>query len=229
MKDNDVLNPIAEQIDYWIAYKQNSPDYTKDPKGNRAFRLANDRDCVLTNGNILADTIFSLWNPLKRVLIHLNPNSGITVFSKQVQVLNKIKNKLPEYLPPEHSMVIALSNLFVLGKTRANVMILPPGNINQKRGSAPYFDYIPHFLHDCFRPNANPYFEEFSSNEELKDWIEKENLEMFFVGEIARENILDLLNCGSVKSPTTYNEEHIHSMLFMYTKVLLERQRFYPK
>lgn len=39
-------------------------------------RETNDLDCLYKGGNLDADTIFSVWTPLKFVLDYLNPNEG---------------------------------------------------------------------------------------------------------------------------------------------------------
>lgn len=49
---------IKMQIEYWINYTG-----TGD-----AYRKKNDLDCILTNGNLFADTLFSLWLPLRYTL-----------------------------------------------------------------------------------------------------------------------------------------------------------------
>lgn len=229
MEEKAVLIPIKEQIDYWIYFNKNCPSYNESPAKYFEFRKTHDRDCMLTGGNPLADTIFSLWGPLKRVLIHLNPEKEISISDEKFKILEKIKDCLPEYLSPEHPMVVGLSKLFVLGKTRANVMLLPHGRINTVRGRAPYFDYMPHFLFNSFRPVKKMDFPEFTSNEHLVSWIKRERLEMFFHKEITKDTIIDLLNCGEMKAPSKFEEIHIYSMLNMYTKLIQERQLFYPE
>ena len=72
-------------------------------------------------------------------------------------------------------------------------MILPDRSWNSKRGKAPYYDYLPHFL-----------FDQLSNSKILMviDWIKKENLTMFFDDEmnISRDNLRDLAGTGDVRS-----------------------------
>ena len=84
--------------------------------------------------------------------------------------------------------MILLERLFALGQERCNVMILRD-RVMQSRGLAPYYDYMPHFLNDCFVGAFSRYFR---GNDDLRRWIDEQRLKMFFGGEVARENILDL-------------------------------------
>lgn len=58
--DYDENNYIKNFLLYWM--KPSRP------------RAKNDLDCLYLNGNLYADTIFSVWTPLKMVLEVLNPN-----------------------------------------------------------------------------------------------------------------------------------------------------------
>ena len=66
----------------------------------------------------------------------------------------------------------------------------------QSRGKAPYYDYMPYFLYECFDNGAfGKYFE---SNDDLLHWINEEKLQMFFDGEIKKDRIRDLAGTGSI-------------------------------
>ena len=52
------METIRTHIQYWIDYKGTSDEY----------RRAHDLDCILTDGNLNADTLISLWLPLRYVL-----------------------------------------------------------------------------------------------------------------------------------------------------------------
>ena len=59
--------PIINQLSYWINYKGSGDEYRKN----------NDRDCILTEGNLYADTIFSLWLPLRYTLNYFDCDKWI--------------------------------------------------------------------------------------------------------------------------------------------------------
>ena len=58
----------------WIEYEENKPKtkYDEDSENHDKFRSEHDLDCVLRNGNLHADTIFSLWLPLRFALVRLH-------------------------------------------------------------------------------------------------------------------------------------------------------------
>lgn len=60
LKDKYTENPIINFLNYWM--------------GPREPRAKNDLDCLYFNGDLSADTIFSVWTPLKFVLDILNPD-----------------------------------------------------------------------------------------------------------------------------------------------------------
>lgn len=68
----------------------------------------------------------------------------------------------------------------------------------QRRGDKPYYDYMPYFLSECFE-NGDFSFYFTGGDEELKEWIREENLEMFFKDRIEKEAIKDLAGTGNIK------------------------------
>ena len=117
---------------------------------------------------------------------------------------------------------VLLSKLFSLGQEIENTMILPNRKL-QERGSAPYYDYMPYFLFECFKGgDFCKYFH--YSNEELIDWIKREHLECFFDGAICQENIIDLANTGDLKNGVPTN---IDDLLTNYVQILKDRKRYF--
>ena len=49
---------IIKKINYWKSYDGTGDEYRK----------THDLDCIQTKGNLAADTIFSLWLPLRYTL-----------------------------------------------------------------------------------------------------------------------------------------------------------------
>lgn len=186
--------PIIRKIKYWREY---------DGVGDK-YRQTHDLDCVLTDGNLLADTIFSLWLPLRYTLNffeapswtywknyeqdYLRPHN--TGLKDCKPFLSELEQDIETFLP-EHEITSKLIRLFLLGQTRSNVMLLPCRSWNSKRGYPPYWDYLPHFLWDMLNG---------SNTETVCEWIRREKLSMLFQDEtIAREKLLDLAGTGNVR------------------------------
>ena len=174
------METIKTHIQYWIDYKGDGDEY----------RRTHDLDCILTDGNLFADTLFSLWLPLRYVLNYC----GTAQWEKYRRMkdlknndafLNDLKNNLQMFIP-DMGLLGKLEKLCKLGRTRANVIILPYRRWNNMRGGNPYWDYFPHFLYDLL----NTEDEMFMST--MQAWIERENLQMFFDGEIVKDKIIDL-------------------------------------
>ncbi len=231
----DVLRPIREKIQQWIAYDENQPTvpYEGNEELYNTYRVQHDLDCKLTDGNLNADTIFSLWRPLRFTLARLN---GYPKLNKIGDMNDKIaflkelsKRDLSMFLPVDKPVVVKLAKLFELGMTRANVMILPHGagmeSINVLRNQEPFHDYMPYFLHECFEGGR---FEQYFANDEtLKEWICEQHLEMFFEGSnINKEKIRDLSGMEDYRKSIPLNME---VMLDNYIEILKQRQTFYPQ
>lgn len=69
-----IYKPITQKIQSWIDYNRNKPkgNYAAHKQEHDEYRKNNDLDCILTDGNLYADTIFSLWLPLRFVLVRIN-------------------------------------------------------------------------------------------------------------------------------------------------------------
>ena len=225
-----VYGPIYKKIISWIAYDDNKPktDYLFEPDIHDRFRAANDLDCVLRNGNLHADTIFSLWLPLRFALVKMNGYRRIKKITKIKFDYNSdflerllVDRNLEKLLPLENETTHLLSELFVLGQQRENTMLLPERWM-QKRGNDPYWDYVPYFLYACFE--GGEFYKVFGSNEKLINWIKEEKLEGFFDGEISRNNIRDLAGTGDVKKGVPTNVADLNEMLRRYISILQNRK-----
>lgn len=219
------MRAISRKINSWLCYEKARPKtaYSADPSAHDGFRRNNDLDCVLTNGDLRADTIFSLWLPLRFALVRLNGYRKLNRYgdiNDKASFLSAISDDimLRFLLPEDDDTVILLERLFELGQERCNVMILRD-RVMQSRGLAPYYDYMPHFLNDCFVGAFSRYFR---GNDDLKQWIDEQRLNMFFAGEVARENILDLSGSGDIKNGVP---EDLGFMLKNYISILEERKK----
>lgn len=227
-----VYRPIIKKLDNWITYMETAPKgipYNENRELFDEHRKTHDLDCILTGGNLYADTIFSLWTPLKSVIYCLGKKSndvykalglksGDTIY-KKIDMLKKIKENIETVLPKDEPETNLLSRLFDLGQERCNVMILPNRNMNSKRGERPYNDYMPYFLSECFEGGAFASY--FENDEDFIKWIQREKLQRFFEdGDIKPEKIKDLNGSGDVKNPYTTD---IMLYLDNYIKILVDR------
>lgn len=213
---HDVFSPIKEELEYWL-----------DP--GTGDRLKDDRDCQLT-GSLNADTIISLWLPLRFTLNRMGKPLWHTFLDYEYAVLRpklRLKN-CPEFLSAmierpeaflnfEDPLVQKLSKLMRLGMQRENVMILPDRRWNSLKGCCPYFDYMPHFLYDLFdsqKPDL------------LMPWLKQEHLEPFFEdGILDQAHIRDFVGTGTPRShhPRVMTRQ-LHILLDHYINFLEERR-----
>ena len=111
--------------------------------------------------------------------------------------LEDMKDHIEEYLPVGDEATEVLEELFRLGQTRANVMILFDRRWNAVRGGYPFFDYVPHFLAGLLGGDAR--FGGYQEKE-VSRWIEEQKLNVFFDGErVSKEGIVDLIGTGSLE------------------------------
>lgn len=219
-----LLQPIKIKINQWINYERNKPTipYKRNEEIHDNYRKDNDLDCQLTDCNLKADTIFSLWLPLRFTLREIHGYAfdipdKVKDMDKYLDFLEKLSEYSSKYFPEDNSLVEKLSKLFELGMKRENVMILPDRIINSKRGSKPYYDYMPHFLQDCFQGGSfSKYFG--NSDEKLHEWIKEQHLQMFFEEESIRKSaIKDLSGSGSIQDNRAKN---LGTMLDNYIDIL---------
>ena len=226
LKNGPVYRPIIQKISSWIEYEENKPktEYDEDADNHDKFRSEHDLDCVLRDGNLHADTIFSLWLPLRFALVRLSGYDKV----KEITGLDLeqsvpfwralISNgNLKKLLPIKNETTRLLSELFYYGQKIENTMILPERWL-QSRGKKPYFDYMPYFLYECFM--GGDFHKAFGSDEKVCEWIREENLECFFDGEIRKENIIDLAGTGDVKKGVP---DDLNYMLRSYISILQKR------
>lgn len=229
MSKTTIYEPIIIKLNEWITYDENEPkvDYREAPELHDAYRREHDRDCILTDGNLHADTIFSLWLPLRNTIVCLNDADAIEevgdIYDKMSFVRALVQDdNLEKLLPAKYMVVEKLSRLFELGMKRGNVMILPERWINSARGKKPYYDYMPVFLLESFP--GGEFADAWNGLEDFIDWIYREYLEMFFDGEISPENICDLAGIGDLRvSRSTDGIIGMERLIDQYIEILRER------
>lgn len=201
--ENSNTAPIVAKLKYWRDYTGTGDEY----------RRTHDLDCILSGGDLRADTIISLWLPLRYTLNYfdtpiwqswrnveyaeLRPR-GIGL-KDHADFLNDMIERISDFLP-DSEITRKLSTLFELGQQRANIMLLPKRSWNSRRGRRPYWDYLPHFLFDLFTSSAD--------QDVLRHWLREESLDPFFAGEtFTQGNILDLAGTGD---PCSHHPRAIH-------------------
>lgn len=223
----DLYRPIIQKIASWIKYEENKPktNYKDDADNHDAYRASHDLDCILRRGDLKADTIFSLWRPLRFALVRISGYEKI----KQVTGMDLEQSaafykalirdaNLKELLPIKEETTRLLSELFYYGQQIENTMLLPERWL-QSRGSAPYHDYMPYFLYECFE--GGHFHKAFGSDEKVCEWIKTERLDCFFEGTICRESIIDLAGTGDVKNGLP---DDLNILLRNYIHILMKRQ-----
>lgn len=89
-------------------------------------RETNDLDCLYRGGSLDADTIFSVWTPLKFVLDYLNPDEKFykkDYYGSDINgFLIKIKRNIDKYLPKDRNIVKELYKFVEMAETEANVL-----------------------------------------------------------------------------------------------------------
>ena len=227
---NEIYEPIRRKIEEWIEYDAHRPriPYQGNEEAHDEYRRWHDRDCVLTGGNLYADTMFSLWRPLANTIIRLNDKSVIRVGKyKFIRELIEDDN-MEKLLPVEQPIVKKLSRLFELGMGRENVFLLPDRELNLARGRKPYEDYVPVFLLESFGNGVFAHY--WNSPEEHRQWIEQEHFQVFFDGNISPENIKDLSGAGNVRdSLAPEGIQAMEHMLDNYICILQERRKCFTE
>lgn len=225
-KNSPAYRPIIEKIASWINYEENKPktEYKNDVENHDKYRAAHDLDCVLRGGDLKADTIFSLWIPLRFALVRVSGYDKIKEVTgmkleKSVSFLKALirDDNLEKLLPITNETTRLLSELFYYGQKIENTMLLPERGL-QSRGSEPYYDYMPYFLYECFK--GGKFYWAFGSDEKVCEWIKEEKLECFFDGDACRENIIDLAGTGDIKKGVP---DDINYMLKSYISILQKR------
>lgn len=209
---------IKLQIEYWINYAG-----TGD-----AYRKKNDLDCILTNGNLFADTLFSLWLPLRYTLNYcgcerwkmwLEKTPSNFKFKDSDKFMKDLLENIELYLP-ECEETLLLVELFKRGRSRENVIILPYRRWNNIRGGAPYYDYVQHFLFDMLNTEDEKFLVA------METWIKREHLEMLFLNEnIMKENLIDLWGSGKITSHSPQKLK-VKNLLKNYIAILKKRKYY---
>lgn len=235
MNQDRIYEPIRKKIEEWIRYDDYKPAgaYYDNMEAHDKYRKWHDRDCVMMGGDLKADTMFSLWLPLRHTIARINNAETIREvgnISSKYDFLRSLEkgNNLEKLLPACMSITAKLSTLFELGMGRENIFMLPDRRLNSLRGGDPYWDYIPAFLLASFSNGEFAHY--WNSPKEHLEWIEREHFQVFFDGDITPENIKDLSGAGDVnKSLPPKGVQAMEKMIDNYIGILRERKKYFPE
>lgn len=176
----------------WVIYWDRGENIKK--KSDK-WRMENDLDCLYL-GNLKADTIISIFQILKRIIISINPKIKLGIKKEVVEMLIE-KENFERLLPKEDLLVQQLQILANKAELRPNFMLLPDRGM-QKRGIS-YADEMAPTLYQCFDDGVyREYFK--CENKEVKKWVKCEKLEMLFVNNrIDRNHIKPMIEGYSPK------------------------------
>ena len=215
-KGSKNMDSFKEHIQYWIDYDGSSEGYRKK----------HDLDCILTDGNLCADTLISLWLPLRYVLDKENTNKWKEYLKgedkehplkKDKTFLKDLKNNIEDFIPTEE-LRQKVETLFALGRKRGNVIILPYRKWNSIKGRPPYWDYMPHFLYDLLNTDNIIFLKT------TQEWVKEQNLCMFFKDEnnLLIDNIKNLSGSKSIFKHRS-DQIDINVLLDNYISILEKR------
>lgn len=207
---------IKDEIRYWKDY---------NPKAKREIT---DRDCILNDGNLYADTLISLWTPLKLTLQYYDTPkwqkySKISEESLKNDhaFLNNLLENFNDYFDSAKDnlfLLDKLEELMEIGQQKCNTIILPYRRWNTLKGRYPYQDYMPYFLYDMLKTEDKAF------KDAVIDWIKRQKLEMFFDGSIEKENLKDLANDGSVTRRPANRYSDLPALICNYIDILNQRK-----
>lgn len=230
-------NPLIN----FLLYKKNANETSPTPEGlfqkkyseltrfQRAkycetfdnWRRRNELDVLYLNGDLHADTIFSVWMPLKMCLQvsdtypYFNQGAKEKPYASNTFISNIIKN-IDKYLPfhewKEFYQFVSLA------MTRANVMKLPERNMQSR---AKFYDQMPKTLYECF---DNGEFSSCFKNISVGSWVADQHLAMFFKSEVSRVDIKPLIsNMAASEYKWLTNKEQLLEMFSNYINILKVR------
>lgn len=203
-------------VDYLLYFWE----YIKAKDSSEEFRKKHDLDCVHTDGNLYADTIFSFWFPFKMYLQAHYPeyySGGVKgTPRKNITDIDELLGRMP--LIKMGKDYHLLSEFASLAQTRENVMILPDRKM-QKRGVY-WLDQMPITLKACFSGSFSLYFKDRT----VLNWIAEEHLDAFFDGEPSEESIRKLGTVTSDRPEWCSTEDDVCEMLKAYIDILKKRQ-----
>ncbi len=193
--ESSVLKILEDYLSWEELAKLKSYDKLNQNEKDE-FRLENDNDAKYyyevekstKKDALCSDTIISFWTPYKRLLeIETGWRAFRTIDSLKAliyQIRNDRKNDYTEAICKVNRNIEDFAQICY---TKGNYMLLPNRYMNNQRYRITE-DRIDLSIYECFGKGALAKF--FKTEDDLKDWIEKQNLSTIFIRkEICRENL----------------------------------------
>ena len=220
---------------YWIKASEGS---------DSEWRKKNDLDCLYYNGDLRADTLISMWTPIKQVADLLNKDTGKVFFKRRTDCddplhdLRLLADDTDAYLPPKNKLVIKLKKILKLAELECNYFLLPDSRMNCERykininGKDVWlFDGVPATLAHLFdKESLGKYFLDEKGNvdrNKLAEWIEREKLTFGFEdGKIDKDHVKPLITgLDPYKAKWLTDEDEIDEALTYMINLLTERNK----
>lgn len=187
--EESFYNVFINYINYWIKY-----DSTKEEIDKNWLKTTN------------ADTMFSLFIPLRTVVRHIHKKDKVITKSKLKKSFKKANDKisyLEKLLPKDNELVKKLQEFACLCSQIQNVISIPTTyingkNINQYRGCC-YYDQMPVMLYSILKGKItgieNRFSSYFENNKEVEEWIKSNRLDRLInINDISDFKLEDLAN-----------------------------------
>lgn len=238
-------NHIINFLNYWMKGQDVFVSYdSNNLQLYHEWRRANDLDCIAKGGDLRADTLVSMWTPIKWVLNCLNPDIKVYKTAKGSDpncYLRKLRDEYEVYFTSEDdekkSLVAKLDRLCQLAELECNFILLPGDGRDNGSGMNPeryclkrddkttyLYDQVPCTLYHVFENDTLGKY--FQNEDDVVSWIKREHLDVGFNGDISQENIIPMfendrntLALGKIPS----NDFEVDEMLDYCIDLLLKR------
>ncbi|MGL5152138.1 MAG: hypothetical protein ACRC7N_16410 [Clostridium sp.] len=171
------------------------------------------------------DTMISFFTPYKWAIKN---KTGITYNKNQIDLYELIKNKNKDYYLDVNIHFYKFANLY---HSRGNLILLPknleniPARMNPDRYSCSE-DRIDKSLYECFPGGIlSKYFE--NNLQKVQEWIKKEHLEMFFKGDISKENIIKFTSLNEARYYRKMSTQDIYTFINHMVDIIEKRNEYF--
>ena len=220
-------NHIQNFCLYWMK--------ASDGEGDE-WRKENDLDCMYYKGDLRADTLISVWTPMRMVLDYFNKDKGM-VFRKRAtgegdinKYLKMIVSDTTRYLPANHILTSLLNELLMWAEKPCNYILLPYEEMNCNRYSINnngetlwLYDFVPCTMYHIFdHETLGRYFDGECA---AKEWILREKLQCaFYNNEISIDKIIPMTKGMNISRPRLLATEKEIKEMLCYMIDLLKRR-----
>lgn len=226
---NKEKDALEKYLNYWILQKEKIISLEIDKMWLKDASFINYRN---EKERIYADTIFSVWTPLKRCIEIITGN----IYNKKLENLEYIKKEKDIIFKNHQELYKAVNKFAESACKKGNVIEYPAypkdngarSGLFQTRGNPKlYNDIFLISLYNCF-PEGYFFklFNEKSNYKNINDWIKKQKLEIFFKDKknFNKNNIIEIASQTSKNNNwNNVNEEQMIKILNEYSRIIEER------